>query len=668
MNVTIGLTGNPMPAVNMGTNPVCKNGTVQLCPTVWGWSNYQWYKNGVVVAAPAGVSSCITLSSADTGIYTLKATNGSGCWTTLSTPINVKYDSTCNGNVTSGGSGGVETKTLGDVIAQRLYGNAVNSVVEVLGYNNSQVFTHSPVIVNGVASIKLSDIVPAKGSILGTDNAYITTPLDLKNYVTIDDVFAVDYTNNSSTKAVAFATKTLGEVYTHTKPVCDRLKGSQLLEVTTINVKGHNLVAYKVQQCTGEIEYAINLSAGTSSNRNTIKLQSNWFTTSYANDEQMYNMQLWAVSYNMVQEMAAKVITNLEGIATVEPSTSTTTDMPQAFVINGKRNGTTVNLTIQNNIAASSNAYFAIEEKATETATKTTRVVAINSLPVNQSTISLDVKDAYEATIYLYVNGKKTDMLYLNDGTWSKEVGVGSSLQSFVVSNDLNATNINNNEYRLLRNVHIKATTSNYVNVYKSIGTKCDALNISNYNSFKFTGNAVGSKSVTITLVSKNIANWADQYSYTQSLDGDREYAINLSSFASKKYTTSVNHNELTQVVFSFNSSRGTATQLTAGISNARFTTASAVVNENSLSVGLYPNPTTGKVTLNYTASSTQQLQLKVIEVATGRVVYAKLLTPVKGNNTQPLMLQSNVANGVYIVTLDGDAVKYNATKLVISK
>ncbi|MFY7884640.1 MAG: hypothetical protein ACOVOV_07340, partial [Dolichospermum sp.] len=123
MTVTIGLPTNPMPGVNMGSNPICKNGTLQLCPTVWGWSNYQWYKNGVAVAAPTGTASCITLSPADTGAYTLKATNGSGCWTSLSTPIIVKYDSTCiDGSVTGGGSGGVESKTLGDVIAVRLYG------------------------------------------------------------------------------------------------------------------------------------------------------------------------------------------------------------------------------------------------------------------------------------------------------------------------------------------------------------------------------------------------------------------------------------------------------------------------------------------------------------------------------------------------------------------
>ena len=77
-----GATGN----VNAGTPVLCNGSTVQLCPKVWGYSNYQWYKDGYAIAGTTGVSSCITLDASGIGSYTLAGTNGSGCWSQPSAP------------------------------------------------------------------------------------------------------------------------------------------------------------------------------------------------------------------------------------------------------------------------------------------------------------------------------------------------------------------------------------------------------------------------------------------------------------------------------------------------------------------------------------------------------------------------------------------------------
>ncbi|MFY7965255.1 MAG: PKD domain-containing protein, partial [Chitinophagaceae bacterium] len=98
ITVTVYFVGSVGIAINGGTNPICVGGFVQLCPSTWGWSNYQWYKNGVAIPAPIGVSACITLNPADIGSYTLQAQNGAGCWTDQSTPINITYNSSCNLN------------------------------------------------------------------------------------------------------------------------------------------------------------------------------------------------------------------------------------------------------------------------------------------------------------------------------------------------------------------------------------------------------------------------------------------------------------------------------------------------------------------------------------------------------------------------------------------
>ncbi len=133
------------------------------------------------------------------------------------------------------------------------------------------------------------------------------------------EVLSVDYLNNKQTKAVTFATKTLGEVYNHTKPICDRLKGGELQEVTSYIVNGIPLTAYRIKQRTGEVEYAINLTAGVATNRNSINIQSNWLTANAINDEIMYNYQIWANSYEIATDIANQILRNLQTYRSMFP-------------------------------------------------------------------------------------------------------------------------------------------------------------------------------------------------------------------------------------------------------------------------------------------------------------------------------------------------------------
>ncbi|NDH06545.1 hypothetical protein EBX93_11595, partial [bacterium] len=94
-----------------GSTGLCGNSNVQICPTVWGWNNYQWYQNGTPVTQD-GIGACITVDTSKLGIYTLSATNSNGCWspqsnaivvaaaTTPATPVVTVLGgvtSTCNG-------------------------------------------------------------------------------------------------------------------------------------------------------------------------------------------------------------------------------------------------------------------------------------------------------------------------------------------------------------------------------------------------------------------------------------------------------------------------------------------------------------------------------------------------------------------------------------------
>ncbi|MCX6210003.1 MAG: PKD domain-containing protein, partial [Bacteroidetes bacterium] len=630
-----------------------------------GQNIYLWNANsgGTYTASNgnATVNNSGNVLGVTAGNVTITYSVTTPCGTFTSTKV-IKVSDACS--VSSGGSGGVESKTLGDVIAVRLYGNAINSVLETNAYTSNNKFVQSGAIVNGTNDLTLNNLVPS--TVANTDAAYVTTPTDLVNFTNAVEVLAVDYSKGNSTKAVAFGTKTLGNIYSHTKPICDRLKGAELQEVKNITVNGFSLMAYKVKQRTGETEYAINLSAGTAANRNSISLQSNWFTDSYQQDEKLYNFQLWAVSYEMVTAMAKDIISKLQANGAV--NTVTNADLPKAYVSKGSRKGTDLTVTVNNNTAATS-GYFELHEKANENAATTTRQVAFTVAANSATNVTIPVKDNYEGDVYVYLNNKLTDLVYLADGTWNLDYNKQTTtISKFDVVNESNLTTTSN-EHKLFRNVNVTGTTKDYITIYKTMMGGGLEQNVANYKSIMFNANAIGAGKVQVTLVKKSITNWKEQYTYTLDLDGAKEYGINLNQFKSSKFNDVINANDIVAVNFSFSNSRGVSTTMNINLSKARFTSTTIATDVTANAINVYPNPSTGKFNVGFTSETAQPLVLKVVETATGKIVKTQFINATKGANQTAVQLDNITStNGLYIVTLEGDNTKYNAAKLMVNK
>jgi SdrD B-like domain/Secretion system C-terminal sorting domain len=663
-SVSVNTNGVATPSIAPADSLViCQGGTGQLCPASWGYSNYQWYKNGVTIAAPNGTASCLQLDSTSAGNYTLAAQNGAGCWSSQSTVVKVIIRGTCS--VTGGGGGGVESKGLGDVIATRLYGNAINSVSQEPVYTKQTQYKPSIYTVNGTNNIKLLDLMPS--SVINTDNAFISSPTDLTSFTNALEVVSVDFTKNSVAKAVAFGTRTSKDIYAHTKPICDRLREAKLLEVTTLKASGFDVIAYKILQRTGEIEYAINLSAGIETGNNNIKLQSNWFTNDYDVSETQYNFQLWATSYQMAQAMASDIITKLKvnGIITQANKNF----LPAAYISQGLRNNTSLQLTIHNKTGATE-ASFELKEKLNENSNETIRKIT-KPIAANGSTIlDLPINDTYESSIYMYINNKLSDLVYLSDGAWNKSFDENTTtLKSFVITNDVNVTDVAN-VHKLQRNVAISATTKDYVTLYKSIKGAGIEKDLSSYKALQFDATIAGSSKVKITLVKKGITDWKQQYSYILNLDSKNKYAIGLEQFTSTKFANTINANDIVSINFSILNTTGGVATINANVSNMRFTKEDVVYNNSLLSkaLGIYPNPNTGKFNVSFMSEMYQTLVLKVVDANTGVVVANKFVEAIKGKNEVKVTTDNTRYNGLYIVTLEGDNSSYEPSKILISK
>lgn len=206
-----------------------------------------------------------------------------------------------NGTIVySGNTGGVESKSLGDIIGKRNYNKAINNELGALDY---QRFTELPstgkmkmlattdATTNVAGALSLADLMPQQMIDTGY-RAFISSPTDLTAFTNAKEIISVDFTKNYQARAVAFATRTSDSVYNHTKHICDRLRGAELVNMELFKLRGIDFVRYTLKRENGAIEFATHFSVGTSKGSNSFRIQSNWLNKDYVQDDTLYNYQL----------------------------------------------------------------------------------------------------------------------------------------------------------------------------------------------------------------------------------------------------------------------------------------------------------------------------------------------------------------------------------------
>ena len=651
--IPIGLIkGNPI---------VCLDTTGTFIDTIAGG---KWSISDTSIATVDSLTGIVTpvIPGVDTLTYTIVS---GACSVTSTLSITVQD---CSGGVNSGNGGGLESKSLGDAIAKRVYNKAKNNISNTVSYNASSQLSNLTVNSIGGSGISLSTLLPA--SLNYTNATYNETPADILGLSNAVDVKSLDYTSSGICKAVSFGTKTLGDVYSHTKPVCDRLKAAQLLYVEPVNIGGYNFIKYKLLQNDGTTEYAISFNAGKSSGSG-YSLQSDWLNTTYQNLDTMYNFELWASNSLLLQNMASTIISNLESAGQLQQINPALSDLPLSYVSSGRRILTNLDLNITNG-TANTTGYFQIQEQANElSTTTTTRNVPFTIAANGQSSVSIPSSDTYVSNVYMYLNGKETDVVFMSDGPWSYSYDstTNTKVSLYNVTNDP-SRNVSDSEYPLFRNIALNATTSSYVSVFKLLRGGGIADDISGYKGLKFNCNAAGASRIQITLVKQSITNWADQYTLSVPVQsGNAEYDLSLNSFTSTASQNKINANDVTTVAVSYivNGSSSIATTL----SNVSFTKQDVgyLKSLQSKDITVYPNPSSGKFTCSFMSDTVQTVTVKVIEIASGKVVFSQPVAVIVGTNNVPVEFTvPNNGAKLYAVAVDGDNVKYNRQTILIDK
>ena len=657
--VTKDVTVNASPSVAAitGSNTVCLGLTATLSnATAAGvWTS----SNGSIASVIGGVVVGESLGAANI-VYTVTTACG-----TASNSFAITVQD-C-GSVSSGGTGGLESQSLGDAVAKRLYQSALNGTMQQPAYESMKPWVATTIqnrIAGTMNAVPVNSLVPMQLSNAKL-TAYLTTPKDILGITNAKEVVSVDYTLNGSCKGVVFATTTKAAIYDHTKAVCDRLKGAQVVRMDSVLVNGLALLRFALKYEDGHTENIISFSASLNPARNTIGIQSNWLKAAYIPEETMYNFQVWSVSDELSTEITGKILNQLQQIATVEPLKKSSL-LPDTYFVSAKREGANLEMAVQNKQAGVS-GYFELQEKANEQSIVVSRKVPFSFSTVQNNILQLPVSDAFETTVKMFVNNELQDEVFLSDGAWSVDYNSANTvLNKFETKND-NRKSVPE-ELQMFRNVSVNANTNAYFTILKLMRGGGLPKDISAFKSMKF--NANGNGTMKITLVKQSVKNWDDQYFIKIPLNNNpKDYLIDLGDFSSIANKNKIKPDDINAIVFTVTNSAGTTSSITQNISNLAFSkeSASYIRSLTSKEVKLFPNPSTGKFNCVFQADQDMQLQLNITDASKAIVLYRKTVTAVKGTNMVSVDLGSSMETlGVCILTLGSEDGAYQASRILI--
>ena len=390
----------------------------------------------------------------------------------------------------------------------------------------------------------------------------------------------------------------------------------------------------------------------------------------YSGLDTMYNFQIWGVNAQVVKSMVNDVLNNLNNSLPYYQFSSS--PVPQTYIMSHQRNQQSLDVVINNTSSATTANLYVTDYKNELSAALPYRVIPIAINANGITTVSVDMEDEYQADIKLYDanNTLVNDEVYSNDGPWDISYNnATTSVQQFSVANDGQSAGLN--EWRLFRNVTVKAVTSDYVSVYKLMKAAGLPRNINDYNSLKFTANTAGASALKITFVKNSITNWNNQYSITiPAKQGTQDYSINYADLVSAGLGT-IDASDVTAITFSLIVNNGTATSLNTTISNVRLAKTNVViVPTTDTKMSIYPNPVVnGTFTCSFKAMNAETLVLKVLETGSGKVIHTETFNSTVGQNKVVIKLNNaHLSANHYVVTLEGENTKYDIQKIVINK
>ncbi len=497
-------------------------------------------------------------------------------------------------------------------------------------------------------NISLWDFVPM--DIIPGATAVESSPSDLVDITNATDLVSVDYIRDNEGYGTLLLLKTEDKVYEHTKHICDRFTGAELLSVSNMEVNEELFIKSRVKQPNGSIEFVASFSVRESVDNSSFIVESHWNLDQYQ-DDGYYNFQVWASSIDDLYNMTEEVLRLLEVQKPISEYRSS--DAPPVFIKKAAyRRGGKIDLEIINNLRPST---VVIEGNKRVTETSTGEAVTFNvDLTGYINNVTLDIGNLYDFGFRLRNRYDITpDDLFLSDGTW----GVDDSSKTFVDSFNVIANNETDEDgvYKVERNISFTATANQDVSVYRSLTPKFEQVDLSEYDQVSF--NAKGDGQMKMIFVKESVADWNDQpYIIVNLTENTTSYTMYKGDIMSN-LSGEVNLNDVKMLFITLVAEDGTTVQKTLDIGDIKFSKQStASIKDESLikKAIVSPNPIETNAVFTFNSNTTNKYNFEVFNVL-GKRVHNENITAKVGANAINFN-RKQLASGIYFYKISSKA------------
>jgi hypothetical protein len=564
--------------------------------------------------------------------------------------------------VTSGNDGGLESNgSLAHLIARRnltrnITGTAANRK------EDQSIFDSKPgASKGGLRSNTMDQYFPASG-INGTETAYISSPEDLTSITNALQIYSVDYYQEETRVAAIFATETSGNIYDHSKIICDRLNNSSLEDAWAFTFNNHQIISTKIIRATGEVEYTCSFSM--KFGQTTNELFSFWNIDQYPEGD-YYNFQIWGNSFAQVFYLLNNILESLQQETLLE-SHSINNPIPLVFVSSGYYAHGKVHLNIINK-QATNNLDFKASIAETEVSERTDFLETINLSGDFKEKISIPTGKLFDIGFSLTTSeSSQHDALYLADGPWGVDY-----LKNTAIIENFNLKNSDVEPSPIMHHVERQPTVSGSVketvNLFRHVLPGDQTLEVIDYENIQFK--IVNNLEVELILMTEDFTSWDNRYRKKIGVNTEETfYTISLNEFLDGNGNPA-NIEDVKTIVFSLNGNYSTFESFYISVEDLTFGLNStlAISEEKSTIKSLqnYPNPFSQTTMIKMDSEVSGPLFIKVIDL-TGKVVDVQQVFAEK-NQTKIEYNAPFLSSGIYAYQIMGSN-KINYTGTFIKK
>lgn len=581
--------------------------------------------------------------------------------------------------VSSGNDGGLESNDrLSQKINRRNYlRKKANYKFDVLRAKKIEKTKNYKKISAKSSDFDLKELIPI--NVIEGTTTVESSPLDLIAITNATELYSVDYVKNTETVAVVLATKTENGVYEHTKFICDRLLGAELISVSTIKLyhkeipeveegeeggeEGVQFIKSIIKNNNGTKEFVLSFSGRLINNDENFEIDSHWNIDKYEAEATYYNFQIWASNVDDLLALGQEALALFDVQRPI--NNYRTSSPPPIFVKKGKYINGNLELEFVNVRRTKSividGGFKRTETSDTEYFNKTIALTGnfIESVVIetgNIFDIGFRVENEFNLT---------PDDLFMSDGVWGRDDSpAGTTITDFTITQ--NDDVYLGTGYKIERNIALQSTTSEYVSAFRSLTPRFTPVDLSAYDVFEL--DASGTGDLEITIVKEGIDTWENQFRTTITLnENENHFAIPLAHFISAT-GNDIDLFDAVNIVFTMSSDGTTVVVRNMDLKNVVFTQSalgvdSEVIAENQTLV--FPNPMSSKSELSFYSETNTNTKIEIYSITGALVKKIKVETKIGNNRIE--IFREGLSSGLYILKISNDFRIYNTGKLVVN-